>query len=97
MAHRHLVAAVAVAAAAFLVPLGARAQSAEGQGAPRMPWGAPNLQGVWDFATGTPLEPPAEFAGQETLSDEDAAAVIEPSNQRWQCILEGHFRGASRG
>ena len=95
MNHRHLVAAVGLAVAALLVPPGAGAQSAAGQDALRTPWGAPNLQGVWDFATVTPLERPAEFAGQETLSDEDAAAVIEQSSQRWQSISEGSGEGST--
>ena len=41
----------------------------------RTPWGAPDLQGVWDFRTITPLERPSELAGREFLSDEEAAAL----------------------
>ena len=40
---------------------------------PRAPDGRPDLQGVWDFRTVTPLERPAEFAGQEVLTAEQAA------------------------
>jgi hypothetical protein len=39
----------------------------------RTPWGDPDLSGVWDFRTLTPLERPSEFAGKEFFSDEDAA------------------------
>ena len=42
-------------------------------GAPRMPWGSPNLQGVWDFRTITPLERPSALAGKELLTVEEAA------------------------
>ena len=28
------------------------------------PWGAPDLQGIWDFRTITPLERPSEALGQ---------------------------------
>ena len=42
---------------------------------PRAPDGRPDLQGVWDFRTVTPLERPAEFAGQEVLTAEQAAKV----------------------
>ena len=42
---------------------------------PRTSWGQPDLQGVWDFRTATPLERPEELAGKEVLSDEEAAAV----------------------
>ena len=34
--------------------------------------GRPDLQGLWDFAQLTPLERPSEFAGKETVSDEEA-------------------------
>jgi hypothetical protein len=39
----------------------------------RTPWGAPDLQGIWDFATITPLERPGELAGKEILTVEEAA------------------------
>src|SRR5437868_2072405 len=41
--------------------------------ASRTPWGDPDLQGVWDFRTATPMERPAELAGKETLTDAEAA------------------------
>jgi hypothetical protein len=36
-------------------------------------WGDPDLQGTWTFKTITPLERPAEFAGKEFLSQQEAA------------------------
>ena len=42
---------------------------------PRTPDGRPDMQGVWSFATITPLERPAELAGKEVLTDEDVAAL----------------------
>jgi hypothetical protein len=44
---------------------------------PRTAWGEPDLQGVWSYATITPLERPAEQAGKEVLSDEEVAALDE--------------------
>ena len=41
------------------------------------PWGDPDLQGVWDYWTFTPLERPDEFAGKDVLTDEEAAQVAE--------------------
>ena len=41
---------------------------------PRTLWGTPDLQGVWDFRTVTPLERPDELEGKEFLTDEEAAA-----------------------
>jgi hypothetical protein len=41
--------------------------------APRTSWGAPDLQGVWNYATITPLERPSELAGKQVLTDQEAA------------------------
>ena len=44
----------------------------EGQyAAPRTPWGAPDLNGVWSNATTTPLQRPAELADQAFLTEEE--------------------------
>ena len=46
------------------------------QGAPELeptPWGAPDLRGVWDFRTITPLERPEELGEQERFSSAEAA------------------------
>src|SRR2546422_2713723 len=40
---------------------------------PRTPWGAPDLMGVWDFRTLTPLERPKELSGKQVLTDAEAA------------------------
>ena len=47
----------------------------EAWAAPRMPWGHPDLQGVWDSKTITPLQRPAKFAGREFLTDEEVVAL----------------------
>ena len=39
----------------------------------RTPDGQPDLQGVWDYRTITPLERPDELAGKQTFSDEEIA------------------------
>lgn len=40
---------------------------------PRTPWGDPDLQGVWDFASLTPFERPVALAEQATLTGDEAA------------------------
>ncbi len=40
---------------------------------PRTAWGDPDLRGVWDYRTITPLERPKEMAGKTVLSEEEAA------------------------
>ena len=56
----------------------ALAQPAGGE-LPRTAWGDPDLQGVWDFRSLTPMERPPELAGKEVLTAEEAALFIEAS------------------
>src|SRR5260370_22348117 len=49
---------------------------------PRTPWGEPDLQGIWDFATITPMERPKEQADQEVLPAEEAAELEKQATQR---------------
>ena len=62
------------AALALSLSTPAAAQSGSETSAMRTADGHPNLGGVWDFRTVTPLERPEEFAGQEFLSEEEVAA-----------------------
>ena len=64
----------AVAAAGLLLAATAAAQT-EDWTAPRTAWGTPDLQGVWDFRTITPMERPAALAETDVLSDEEAARL----------------------
>jgi hypothetical protein len=41
--------------------------------APRTPWGDPDLQGVWNDATSTPLQRPGGIGDQQVLRDEEVA------------------------
>jgi hypothetical protein len=41
--------------------------------ATKTPWGDPDLQGVWNDATSTPLQRPGDLAGKDILNDEEAA------------------------
>ena len=79
-------AAVAVAAARCRRnhdPVAAAGQTGpDGWTPPRTPWGAPDLQGVWDFRTITPLERPAELAGRRVLTAEEAASFEASENRR---------------
>ena len=45
--------------------------------------------GVWDFRSLTPLERPAELAGKETLTDEEAASAIAEANENWRRVHDG--------
>ena len=56
---------------------GANEQAAASSTAPRTPWGEPDLQGVWDFRTLTPMERPGEFADKDVFTSEEAAEFLE--------------------
>lgn len=49
---------------------------------PRLPGGDPDLEGVWNYGTATPLERPAQWAGKDTLTQEEAAAWEKQSAER---------------
>ena len=49
---------------------------------PRLPDGRPDLQGVWDFRTLTPLERPADLADKAVLADEEAAEIEAQATAR---------------
>ena len=48
------------------------------QDAPETPWGAPDLQGVWDFRTITPLQRPEDLGDKAFLPEEEAAQARAP-------------------
>ena len=72
MSHRYAASVFMVIAVVALLPVLAAAQSSSAQ-APRTPWGQPDLQGIWDFRTITPLQRPEELADKEFLTAEEAA------------------------
>src|SRR5713101_6797137 len=41
----------------------------------RKPWGDPDLQGVWDYRTITPLDRPQNVGGREFLTDAEATQL----------------------
>jgi hypothetical protein len=49
---------------------------------PRTAWGDPDLQGVWNYSTLTPLERPAALADKRELTPEEAAAFAEAEARR---------------
>ena len=67
---------------------GTQPAAPEGASAMRTPWGHPDLQGVWDFRTITPLERPAELADQEFLTEEEAAGLERAAIERTERLAE---------
>jgi hypothetical protein len=48
----------------------------------RTPWGDPDLQGIWSYATITPLQRPGDLADREFLTDEEVAQQNRDSATR---------------
>ncbi|MGE3704865.1 MAG: hypothetical protein AB7I13_06300 [Vicinamibacterales bacterium] len=61
----------AVGVSAQSGPAAAAGAAGKAYRAPRTPWGHPDLQGVWNNGTSTPLERPAELGEREFLTDEE--------------------------
>src|SRR5262249_14870251 len=66
--------------AAIIALLSLSAASAQGRAgstktwtSPRTPWGDPDLTGIWNNATSTPLQRPTQVEGKPALTDEEAA------------------------
>ena len=77
-----------VAAAAAAVALAGSTLTGQSRAVPRTPWGTADLQGVWSFATVTPLERPQGVAG-EFLT----AAEIKDIEQRATIAATDEARG----
>jgi hypothetical protein len=60
-------------AAAACVAAAVVAVSGQGRSIPRTPHGDPDMQGVWNFATATPMERPIELATKDVLTDQEIA------------------------
>jgi len=95
MRHRSFAVLVSVAGVAVTIWLASGSLAAQAAKAPSKPapaskaWtpprthdGHPDLQGLYDVATMTPLERPAEVGGRLVLTKEEAAALEEYERQR---------------
>ena len=87
MSHRCLAAVFTVIAVAALTPMFATAQSTNTTEPPRTPWGAPDLQGVWDYRTLTPLQRPEELGDKAFLTEEEAANLAQETVDRNERLL----------
>jgi len=81
-----LFAIVAAASLLAITPVAGQspaAPEAKASSIPRTPDGRPDLQGIWDFRTITPMQRPTDLAGKDVLTDQEVAE-FEVKNQRNQ-------------
>src|SRR5579872_485636 len=78
-----------VIALALLAPVPVSGQTSAPNAAPTANWtvprtadGRPDLQGVWDYRTITPLERPLALGTKEFFTDEEAANFEKAENRR---------------
>jgi hypothetical protein len=71
-----------IGCASFTVTLIGQSQPSKAYVSPRTPWGHPDLRGIWDFQSVTPLERPDEFAGREVLPEQEAAELHRRALER---------------
>jgi uncharacterized protein (DUF736 family) len=76
------------AVAVCLVALPAAAQNEAPAPAFRTAWGQPDLGGVWEYKTRTPLERPEQYDGREYLTEEEAAEIEQRERARIQAMEE---------
>ena len=65
-----------------LIPMSLIALACAGAEIPRTPEGRPDLSGVYDIATLTPLVRPAKFADRLSLTDQEAQAIAKEAEAR---------------
>ena len=88
MGHRALASVCAAAVFVALALWAAAPAAAQNSKVPRTAWGKPDLTGVWDFRTITPLERPANQADKEFLTEEEAAKAEQEVVERNRLLDE---------
>ena len=96
MPYRRFVSVCVVAAGVALFPANGLAQVPEISAVPQTSWGRPDLQGIWDFRTITPLERP-EGEVQEFLTEEEVANLAREAIERDIELWEANARPTEAG
>ena len=91
MSYRHLATVCTLLAAVALTAVPAAAQTLQ------TAWGDPDLQGIWDFRTITPLERPEDLGDKAFLTVEEAAAAEQAAIDRNLELLEAEARRTEAG
>ena len=88
MGNRIVAAALLISVASIVGPTILYGQSKVPTTSSLTSWGVPNLQGVWDFRSITPMERPDALVGKEFLTEEEAANLEQETLERNQALLD---------
>ena len=66
--------------AILLLPISALGFAAENYEVPRTEWGLPDLQGVWNFSSQTPMLRPSQYGNRQYLTDEEVTELQSRTN-----------------
>src|SRR5579871_6799120 len=80
--NHQLVTSIGVLSVVIGIAPAAPASAAEPGPAPRLADGRPDLQGVWDYRTITPMQRPVELGTKAFFTEEEAAAFERGENRR---------------
>ena len=75
---------IALVTALLLAPTNGFAQSQE---IPRTPWGHPDLNGVWDYSSATPLQRPADLGDKTNFTEAEAQAYLSQAEQHLEAAI----------
>jgi hypothetical protein len=78
----HSAVAIAIVALMSMPLIGQQAPPATTWTPPTTAEGHPDIQGIWDFGTITPLERPAALGDKQVFTDDEAAAFERDENRR---------------
>jgi hypothetical protein len=81
----------------LVLPAFVGAQSGSASRTPRTPWGTPDLQGVWDFRSLTPMERPKELGDKAVFTAAERAKFEEETTKRQSRDQEDASKAAERG
>ncbi len=88
---RHMSSVTRITVLAILLVLPAHLVGQSDDQVPRLPWGAPDLQGIWLYWASTPLERPEEFGDRAVVTPEEAAAYVAGQHERVQGEISGDW------
>ncbi len=97
MTGRGLHLTIALAGVLALAPPAAAAQETAAADLPRTPWGHPDLQGVWDYSTITPMQRPERYGDRAYLTEEEAADLEAGAVERDRAAAAAPARRAVAG